>query len=97
MKELTKEKRLHAYFVYFRFKGEDDLNQFFLLAHNRKEAAHIFRVWATAKRFYHRIEADIYIKIAPTSKIRSSVIDREHYDIQFETLKELLKEGEHND
>ena len=89
---MTKEKGLHAYFVYFRFKGEDTLNEFFVLACNRKEAAHIFRVWATAKRFYHRIEAGVYIKIAPISKMRSCIIDREHYDVQFETLKELFKE-----
>ena len=97
MEELNKEKRLRAYFVYFRFKGEDDLNSFFVLAYNRKAAAHIFRVWATAKRFYHRIEAGIYIKNAPISKMRSCIVDREHYDVQFEILKELLKEGEHND
>ena len=97
MKELTKEKQLHAYFYYFTFKGEDKLNRFFVIAHNRKESAHIFRICATAKRFYHLIESGVYVKIAPKSKINNSLVDRENYEMQFETLKELLKEGEHND
>ena len=88
---MTKEKQFHAYFIYFTFKGEDKLNRFFVIARNRKESAHIFRIWATAKRFYHLIEAGVYVKIAPKSKINNSLVDKEHYDKQFEILKELLK------
>ena len=88
---MIKEKQFHAYFIYFKFKGNDsDLNRFFVIAHNRKESAHIFRIWATAKRFYHLIEAGAYVKIAPKSKINNSLVDKEHYDKQFEILKELL-------
>lgn len=89
---MTKEKQFHAYFIYFTFKGEEDLNRFFVIAHNKKESAHIFRIWATAKRFYHLIEEGVYVKIAPKSKINNSLVDKEHYDKQFEILKELLKE-----
>lgn len=87
---MTEEKQFRAYFIYFTFKGEDKLNRFFVIAHNRKESAHIFRMWATAKRFYHLIEAGAYAKIAPKSKINNSLVDKEHYYKQFETLKELL-------
>ena len=97
MKELTKEKQLHAYFIYFTFEGEEDLKRFFVVAYNRKEATHIFRVWATAKGFYHRIKADIYLKLQPKSKRNRYLIMREHYDKQIEALKELFKEGEHHD
>lgn len=90
---MTKEKQLHAYFIYFTFKGKDDLNRFFVIAYNRKEACHIFRIWATAKRFYHLIGGGVYIKIAPKSKINNSLVDKEHYDEQFKILKELLKEN----
>ena len=90
---MTKEKQFHAYFIYFTFKGGDKLNRFFVIAHNRKESAHIFRIWATAKRFYHLIESGVYVKIAPKSKINNSLVDKEHYDKQFEILKELLKEN----
>ena len=90
---MTKEKQFHAYFIYFTIKGEDKLNRFFVIAHNRKESAHIFRIWATAKRFYHLIESGVYVKIAPKSKINNSLVDKEHYDKQFEILKELLKEN----
>ena len=90
---MTKEKQLHAYFIYFTYKGEDKLNRFFVIAHNRKESAHIFRIWATAKRFYHLIESGVYVKIAPKSKINNSLVDKEHYDKQFEILKELLKDN----
>lgn len=97
MEELTKEKQLHAYFIYFTFKGEDDLKRFFVVAYSRKAAAHIFRVWATAKGFYHRIEADLNIKIVPKSKRNRYLLMREQYDKQIEALKELFKEGEHHD
>ena len=96
MNELTKEKQLHAYFIYYTFKGEDDLKRFFVVAYNRKTAAHIFRVWATAKGFYHQIK-EPYVKIAPKSKINNYLVDREHYDRQIEALRELFKEGEHHD
>ena len=69
------------------------MNRFFVIAYNRKESAHIFRIWATAKRFYHLIESGVYVKIAPKSKINNSLVDKEHYDKQFEILKELLKEN----
>ena len=97
MKELTKEKQLHAYYIYFSFEGEDDLKRFFVVAYNRKTASHIFRVWATAKGFYHRIKADIYLKIVPKSKINKYLLLREQYDKQIESLRELFKEGEHHD
>lgn len=96
MKELTKEKQLHAYFIYFSFKGDDVLKRFFVVAYNRKTAAHIFRVWATAKGIYNQIK-EVYIKIASKSNINNSLVDKEHYDKQFEILKELLKEGEYHD
>ena len=92
MNELTKEKQLHAYFIYFRFKSDDELKRFFVLAYNRKEASHIFRVWATAKGIYDQIK-DVYVKIAPKSKINNSLIDKEHYDKQVEILRALFKEG----
>ena len=97
MKEPTKEKQLHAYFIYYTFKGEDALNRFFVVAYNRKTAAHIFRVWATAKGFYHRIKAGIYLKIVPKSKRNRYLVMREHYDKQIEALREVFKEGEHHD
>ena len=97
MKELTKEKQLHAYFIYYTFKGEDDLKRFFVVAYNRKTAAHIFRVWATAKGFYHQIKLGFYIKIVPKSKINKYLVLREHYDKQIEALRELFKKGEQND
>ena len=90
---MTKEKQFHAYFSQFTCKGEDKLNRFFVIAYNRKESAHIYRIWATAKRFYHLIESGVYVKIAPKSKINNSLVDKEHYDKQFEILKELLKEN----
>ena len=97
MKEITKEKQLHAYFIYYTFKGEDDLKRFFVVAYNRKTAAHIFRVWATAKGFYHRIKAGIYLKIALKSRRNRYSLMREQYDKQIEALRELFKEGEHHD
>lgn len=96
MTELTEEKKLHAYFIYFSFKGDDELKRFFIIAYNRKSANHIFRIWATAKGIYNQIKG-VYVKLAPKSKINNSLVDREHYDKQFEILKELIKEGEHND
>ena len=90
---MTKEKQLHAYFIYYKIKGNDnDLNRFFVIAYDRKSAFKIFSIWATIKRFYHQIK-EPYVKIAPKSKINNSLVDREHYDMQFETLKELLKEN----
>lgn len=89
---MTKEKQFHAYFIYFTFKGEDKLNRFFVIAYNRKESAHIFRIWATAKGFYDQIK-EVYVKIALKSKINYSLVNRERYEKQFEKLKELLVLG----
>ena len=96
MEALTKEKQLHAYFIYFTFKGDDELKRLFIIAYNRKSANHIFRIWATAKGIYDQIK-EVYVKIAPKSKINYSLVDREHYDKQIEILRALFKEGEHND
>lgn len=95
MEEITKEKQLHAYFIYFTFKG-DELKRFFIIAYNRKSANHIFRIWATAKGIYDQIK-EVYVKIAPKSKTNYSLVDREHYDKQFEILRALFKEGEYHD
>ena len=95
MKELTKEKQLHGYFIYFRLKGNDELKRVFIIAYNRKSLNHIFRIWATAKGIYDQIK-EAYVKLAPKSKINNSLLDREHYDKQFETLKELFKKGTNN-
>lgn len=96
MEEITKEKQLHAYFIYFTFKGDDELKRFFIIAYNRKSANHIFRIWATEKGIYDQIK-EVYVKIAPKSKINYSFVDREHYDKQFEILRALFKEGELHD
>lgn len=96
MSELAKENKLHAYFIYFTFKGDDVLKRFFIIAYNRKSANHIFRIWATAKGIYNQIK-EVYVKIAPKAKINYSLVDKEHYDKQIEILRELFKEGEQND
>lgn len=96
MTELTKEKQLHAYFIYFTFKEDDELKRLFIIAYSRKSAYQIFRIWATAKGIYDQIK-DVYVKIAPKSKINWSLVDREHYEKQIKILRALFKEGEHND
>ena len=94
MKEPIKEKQLHGYFIYFRLKGNDELKRVFIIACNRKSLNHIFRLWATAKGIYDQIKG-AYVKLAPKSKV-NILLDREHYDKQFETLKELFKKGANN-